>query len=109
MNDPVKWLIIGFMFFLACIMLLSARWPAHAYTPIECEAHTDFVASCAPRSVNPNARIINVAPQDDDISPAAVAARRAWAARCRPYLSDRDRSTGMRHWVFAEKGCEFGP
>lgn len=108
MNDPIKWLIIGFVFLLAAIMLFSVR-PAHAYTPVECEAMTDFVASCAPRTVNPNAKIIHVAPEDDDITPAAVAARRAWAARCRPYLSDRDRSTGMRHWVFAERGCEFGP
>ena len=86
--------------------LLGSLQPATAYLANECFLGIG-VAVCAPMAVNPDARIIRLNDEVED-TPQANAWRRAWREHCQPRIV-RDLDTGMRHWVYAAKGCEFGP
>jgi hypothetical protein len=91
---------------LVAAAVLGSGQPANAYLPNECVLGFG-VAVCGPMAINPDARIIRL---NDDVedSPEAITRRREWRARCKPNIV-QDPKTGIRHYMYAAKGCEFGP
>jgi hypothetical protein len=94
----------GVMFVVVAV--LGSPKPATAYVANECMLGIG-VAVCAPMAVNPDARIIHLNDEVED-TPRANARRREWREYCQP-RTVRSLETGMRHWAYAAKGCEFGP
>jgi len=91
---------------LVAAAVLGSLQPAQAYLPNECVLGFG-VAVCGPMAVNPDARIIRLNDEVED-TPEANTRRREWRERCKPRIV-RDLNTGMRRYVYAAKGCEFGP
>jgi hypothetical protein len=91
---------------LVVVAMLGSLQPAKAYLANECFLGIG-VAVCAPMAVNPDARIIRLNDEVED-TPRANARRREWREYCQPRIV-RDLDTGMRRYVYAAKGCEFGP
>lgn len=100
----MKWLI---PIAVASAATVYSCQQAHAFLPTVCSTVGPYGVACGGMTSNPGSRVIEVAPKAEDDSPEGIAARRAWERRCQPHTVTDD--LGMRRWVYAEKGCEFGP
>lgn len=118
---------------IAAGVIMVSGMPASAFVERQCVMGYGVVV-CGPRVTAPSARIIAleqcgrdhvandrcrliVDPSGNptvkpsrviDLDEPELAEYRAWETRCKPRLV-RDDATGVKRWLYEEKGCEWGP
>lgn len=93
---------------LAAVSVANAQTTTITRSPGQTVIETRPLPGYMTGPVNPGPFIVYVPkPTDEDIA-RSRAREAAWRERCNPTLSAPDPNTGVRRYLYAAPGCEFG-